>query len=123
MSGLFAIASAAIQAVNPSVPGTIYHSTGYATGTDGKRIPAYSTGVSISVQTQGALSAPEVAQIQGLNIQGEIEGIYLLGKWRGTIKADQVGGDKVVYNGKTWMIVHILENWSDWTKVVVARIA
>ena len=117
------IAGDGIQEVNADVIGTIYRSTGYTTGTDGKRAPTYSAGESIRVQTQGALSAPEVAQVQGLNIQGEIEGIYLRGEWHGTIKADQVGGDKVVYNGKTWMIVHILENWAGWTKVVVARIA
>jgi hypothetical protein len=123
MSGLFAISNAAIQGVNPNVSGTIYRSTGSTTSASGRRTPTYDAGTPVDIQTQGSLSAPEVAQVQGLNIQGEVEGIYLLGNWRGAVKADQVGGDKVVYGDKTWMVVHILENWDDWTKVVVARIA
>lgn len=66
---LHGMARRAIGRVNPETPVTIQQSTGaYTVTPDGTRIPQYST-LTSSAQIQ-ALSADELRQVDGLNLQG-----------------------------------------------------
>ncbi|NTU49337.1 MAG: hypothetical protein HGA87_00315 [Desulfobulbaceae bacterium] len=127
MLNLNAISGSVIQDVNPDVEAKLYRYKSYTTTSSGVRVPVYYPAETAMIQCQGVLSAPELAQIAGLNIQGVKQGVYLNGNWQGVVRADKTGGDKLEYADfpgapvKNWLIVHILESFSDFTKVVVAQ--
>lgn len=120
---LHGIVSGAISAVNPFVMATIKSSTGYTTAPDGSRTPTYNT-ITAPVQIQ-ALQYNDIAQLDGLNIQGDRRKIYLNGNWNGIIRADKKGGDIMMFPEfpggpvKTWKVAMALEQWADWTTLAV----
>lgn len=114
---LHGIASSAIGTVNPHIRAEMLRSTGYATQADGSRTPTYET-TRVMVQIQ-ALSTDELKQVEGLNIQGVKNGVYLNGNWNGAVRVGRQGGDLLKFNGQTWLAVTVLENWPDWTKLAV----
>lgn len=114
----------AVSTVNPFITASIQRSTGYTTSSAGKRTPTYAAAVSVQVQMQ-ALQYNDLVQLDGLNIQGERHAMYLNGNWSGVVRPDGTGGDLITLpNGTIWLVVLVLENWSDldgWTKVAVTR--
>ena len=118
------IVSGYIAAINPFITGSYQESNGYTTTSSGKRIPQYNPAVPIEVQMQ-ALQYNDLIQLDGLNIQGERHAMYINGNWQGAVRPDQSGGDLITLpNGTKWLVVLVLENWSDtsgWTKVAVTR--
>ncbi len=120
---LHGIVSGAISAVNPFVAATVQRSTGYTTNSDGSRVPTYTT-FSVSVQMQ-ALTYTDLRELDALNITGKRRKIYLSGDVEGIIRADQRGGDLIVFptgtlpEGNTWLAAYVLENWPDWVSVAI----
>lgn len=115
------LANSATSMINPNTPVTVKVSSGYTIGAGGKQIPNY-TETSGSAQIQ-ALNSDDLKQLDGLNIQGTIQAIYLRGALAGVIRPDQTGGDLVLipagrYMG-TWLITKVLEQWPDWCKAVI----
>lgn len=102
---LHAIASPFVSAVNPLIPILVQRSTGYNTNDDGTQVPSYTDPISVIAQVQ-ALSAGDLRQIEGLNIQGEKRAVYINGRTDGIIRQDKKGGDLITMNpGKnTWFI-------------------
>jgi len=117
---LHGIVADKIGAVNPLVAVAIQRSTGYSVSDSGKRTPSYASPVTVFAQVQ-ALSAEDLTQIAGLNIQGEKRAVYINGRTDGIIREDQKGGDLVTFNGTVWLNVHVLEYWPDWCKFVITR--
>lgn len=120
---LHGIVSGAIEAINPFVSATVKRSTGYTTDSDGSRTPTYTTfGIMAQVQ---ALTYSDITQLDGLNIQGVRRAIYLTGNIMGLVRADQRGGDLIIFpdgtlpEGDTWLAAHVLEAWPDWVKVAI----
>jgi hypothetical protein len=114
---LQAIASAAIQSINPDVSATWLSSTGYTTAADGSRTP---TTVSVAIKAQvQALSGPDLEHVAGLNLQGVVRAAYLTGDIEGIVRDRQMGGDKLIIGNQTWLVAQVLEAWPDWTKVVI----
>lgn len=120
---LHAIVSGAIGAVNPFITATIQVSAGSTTYGDGSRVPAYTT-TTARIQNQ-ALQYNEIAQLDGLNVQGVRRKIYLNGNWNGIIRADGKGGDLLLFPEqpggpiKTWLVVIVFEYWPDWCSLGV----
>lgn len=118
---LHALASPLIGIINPQTPAILKVSTGYTTGYGGVRTPTYAPDAAISAQVQ-ALTGPELRQVDGLNLQGTLRGIYCRGNILGIVRSQNKGGDLIVIatgvNAGTWLIVHTLETWPDWAKVV-----
>jgi hypothetical protein len=114
---LHQIVSGAIGSVNPFISATMLRSTGYTTAPDGTRTPTF-TSIPASIQVQ-ALSTDELKQIEGLNLQGQKNGVYLNGQWNGTVRVGKQGGDMLKFGGQTWLVVTVLENWPDFTKLAV----
>lgn len=106
----------AIGTVNPFTRATIKQSTGYTTNSDGSRTPTYSTRTAM-IQVQ-ALSSDDLKQIDGLNIQGSKNTVFLNGNWGGIIRVGREGGDLLEFNGQTWLAV-TANNWPDWTQLIV----
>jgi hypothetical protein len=116
---LHSIVSGAIGTVNPFVLATLRQSDGYTTNADGTRTPNYvDTVMRIQVQP---MSSDELKQVEGLNIQGNKTAIYLRGNWNGVVRVDRQGGDLFKFAGKTWLASVALENWPDWSKIMVVE--
>lgn len=116
---LHGMALGAVAVVNPMIVATLRRSTGYTTGTDGTRTPNF-TDTTASIQAQ-ELSSEQLSYLDNQGIQGVLKSIYLAGDWRGIVRADQKGGDMMIFGGHNWLIVHVLESWPDWSKVVVCQ--
>ena len=89
----------------------------------GKRTPKTIT-LTVDAQVQ-ALSATDLKHIDGLNITGVMRSVYMYGNAAGVVRADQIGGDILVFPevpggcNKNWLINQVIETWSDWCHVIV----
>lgn len=119
---LHAVVRRAITSVNPDTIGTWRKSTGYTTATTGKREQAYTDVTNAPLQVQ-ALSGRELTQLDALNIQGASRGVWVNGQVTAANRADQTGGDLFLFDGKTWLAVHIFESWDrpGWSHCAVAQ--
>lgn len=119
---LHGIVRAAVGTVNPTIWVSIQRSTGYTTSDDGTRVPSYAPPVDVRAQMQ-SLQYNDIAQLDGLNIQGQRRALYLDGNWEGIVRADGKGGDRVTLpDGSVWLVALVLENWADrdgWVKVAI----
>jgi hypothetical protein len=128
---LSGIVGGAIGMVNPPIPATLYRSTGYTKSADYKQVPSYDAGTTVLAQVQ-ALTFKDLTQLQGVNMNGEKRGIYVLGNSEGVNRQALRGGDKFVFGSgapapltsTTWIVAQALEEWGSaapdaWTKVAV----
>ncbi len=115
---LHQMAAGYIGMVNPFIRAELLRSTGYTTNPDGTRTPTYDVIHNGMIQVQ-SLSSDDLKQIEGLNIQGSKNGVYLNGDWNGVVRANRQGGDILKFNDQTWLVVTVLENWPDWSKLLV----
>lgn len=115
--------SGIIARVNPMLTITVRRSTGFTQNADFTRVPSYSTATMLG-QVQ-ALTSAELAQVDGLNIQGEKLALYVNGNLAGVSRPDNTGGDLVTLpDASVWLCVCTLENWNrmdGWTKVALVR--
>lgn len=115
---LHAIASPAINSVNPSEVAVIRRSVGYTTNDDGRQVPTYAPVRSVRCQIQ-SLSTTDLQRVSGLNITGLMKSIYLNGDLSSVIRAGQKGGDLITLrDGQTYLIVQQVEHWRGWTHVI-----
>jgi hypothetical protein len=112
------IANTVSNAVNPNIIVGVRVSTGSTIGAGLKQVPIYAAPVSGPAQLQ-ALDNSELRQIEGLNLQGVIRGIYLRGVLAGVVRPNQTGGDLIMIGTQTWLVVKVLESWPLWTKAVI----
>ena len=115
---LHALVSGYIGMVNPFIRAELLRSTGYTTNPDGTRTPTYDVIHNGLIQVQ-SLSSDDLKQIEGLNIQGSKNGVYLNGDWNGVVRVSRAGGDLLKFNDQTWLTVTVLESWPDWSKLLV----
>jgi len=114
---LHSMVSGVIGAVNPHVPVTIKHSTGYTTSPDGSQVPAYDA-VTTTGQIQ-ALSGKDIERLNSLNVQGVLQKAYLDGNAEGLVRATGQGGDLLTIGDKTYLVASVLERWPDWCCVAL----
>ena len=114
---LHGIAAGAIAAVNPLVTLKIEVSTGSMDGEDGISVPTYASPIYVKGQVQ-PLTGGDLRQMEGLNLQGDYQGIYINGRIDGLVRAKNKGGDKITLSdGSVYLVTTVLESWPDWTKV------
>ena len=117
------IANKYIQVTNKNQLINWVQSNGYVTDDAGKRTPKTLT-LTVEAQIQ-ALSATDLKHIDGLNITGVMRSVYMYGNAAGVVRADQIGGDILVFPevpggcNKNWLINQVIETWSDWCHVIV----
>lgn len=113
------IAVGVISAVNPQTTCLLRMSTGSTILPDGTRIPTYAEFPDISCQIQ-PLTTGDLKHLDGLNLQGVHRAVYLNGNWDAVVRTFNRGGSLLTTpNGTTWLVVQVLEPWSDtagWTK-------
>lgn len=112
------ISNSIIQSVNPDEEVTLLLSDGYTIGSGAKQVPKYKTPITLFAQIQ-ALDGVDLKQLDGLNIQGTIRAIYITGEMAGVIRPAQVGGDIIQRGSQTWLIVKVLESWTNWCKAAM----
>ena len=118
---LYSIASAAIQAVNPSVVATIQVSTGSTQNADFSRTPSYANAQTVKVNLQ-ALQYNDIIQADALNIQGVRKKMYIEGTVNGLVRDQNKGGDIVTLpDGSVWLVAVIAENWLPWNCAIITR--
>jgi hypothetical protein len=117
---LHGLVSGAIGSVNPFIPATLKVSTGYVTDDAGKRTETYSTYDGMSAQVQ-PLQWRDLAQIDGLNLNGTRRKIYLKGEAEAIVRVSRKGGDLIVISGGvdagTYLVAQVAEQWPDWCSV------
>ena len=108
-----------IRAVNPDVLLTLKRSTGSTTLPSGRRVPAYDTLTGYG-QVQPVRSS-DLLKVSSLNLQTNLQAVYLYGAWYGVVRAGLEGGDMLQTPDGRWHLVVLAdENWPDWSRVVVA---
>lgn len=108
---LHAIVAPIIAAVNPMITATWQQSDGtYTTSPSGKRTPNYTAMPNIQLQVQ-ALTARDLAHLDGLNIQNVTRKAWANGSLQGVNRTTQQGGDLLIFNGQTWLVVVVFETW------------
>jgi hypothetical protein len=119
---LHAIAGPIVAAVNPTIVGQLRVSIGTTIDAAGARSPLFETVNDVAMQVQ-ALTGPELAHVDGLNIQGTKRAVYLYGDVQGVNRPAAKGGDMLVFNGRIWLVVAVLETWdrAEWCKVAVVE--
>lgn len=114
------IANSVSSAINPNVAVMLRQSSGYTVDpVTRKQVPSYAD--TAGYGNLQALDGDDLRQLDGLNIQGTLRALYLYGDAAGVIRPDQRGGDTVTINGKTWLVVKVLEHWDNptWAKVAL----
>lgn len=114
---LHQIVRGAITTVNPDVPGVLKVNSGFATAPGGKRVQTY-TDVDVIVQMQ-SLSSTDLKQVDAINVQGILQSAYLNGNFNGINRPEQQGGDMLIVDGKTWLVVKVAELYPDWCHLIV----
>ncbi|TAL90907.1 MAG: hypothetical protein EPN62_00795 [Candidimonas sp.] len=114
---LHQIVSGAIGSVNPFIPIIVQQSTGYTQDANFHRVPTYNN-IPTTGQVQ-ALTGKDLRQLEALNVQGVNEAVYLNGNFEGVFRVLGKGGDLLIFNGYTYLVMAVLERWSDWCKLAV----
>jgi hypothetical protein len=123
------LANQVSRTVNPNILVTVKTSAGSTVGSAGRQIPNYNAPVAGPAQIQ-ALDNSDLKKMEGLNIQGSLRALYMRGPLAGVIRPDSKGGDIVLIGSNsgapallqgTWLIVKVLESWTDWTKCVIQK--
>ena len=113
-------------AIAPQQPATVYLSTGQSpTAPDGGRTPLYADPFPVTLAVQ-PVTTGDLRKLEGLNIQGVTEKLYLNGQLRGLQRVNKLGGDLVVLrDGRTFLVKAVLEAWrfvsagNGWSSVAV----
>lgn len=117
------LANPLTQTINPNTSITWKQSTGYVTDSAGRRVPTY-TSTTIDAQIQ-PLSSSDLKHVDGLNMQGIMRSVILYGNVAGISRADQQGGDILVFpeipgaTNRNWLVTQVMETWPDWCRVIV----
>lgn len=121
-----------VSIVNPPITGTMRIANGYTTAPNGKRSPTYEDTVGVPFQVQ-ALTAPELKQLDSLNIVGILQAVHFSGFLEAIDRDTEKGGDLIVFDGTddvpsvirgtTWQVVKVLERWpaSGWCRAAIQK--
>lgn len=122
MINLRSAANAVTSGINPNISATLKRSIGYATAASGARTPSYAAPETVIIQEQ-ALSVDDIKHLDSLNIQGTLAGFWFTGSVAAADRKTGVGGDLVLIDGVTWLVVHIMENWrrSGWCHFIARQ--
>lgn len=112
------IANSVAEVVNPNVAVSIQASTGYTIGAGLRQVPSYAAPVSGFAQLQ-EITSMELKHLDGLNIQGDIQTIYIRGSLSAVLRPTGQGGDLVTIGSQTWLNVKTLEQWPLWAKAAI----
>jgi hypothetical protein len=119
MLSLHSLASGALNGVFPMKMALVKKCTGVKTNPDYSRVPTY---VEYPEKVRvAALSARELEHMYDQNVQGILQKVFLSGFWEGVDRRKSTGGDLIVIDGVTWLIVEVLAAYPTWSAVCVQK--
>jgi len=114
---LHEIASTAISAINPSISAVLKKSDGYTIDANGTQQPTY---IDYNVKIRShATSESDLRHIESLNLSGILRRVYISGQLHNINRLESSGGDLLIFDEKTWLIVHIIEQWGKWCSAII----
>ena len=119
---LFHAVSPLIQVIQPLTPAVLRRSAGYTIGPGRTQIPAYAPGEDVFIQVHALTEyshGVDLKQLDGLNVQGTARAVFIDGHILTASRPDGTGGDLLEFEGKTWLVIRILEPWGTWTRAAV----
>jgi hypothetical protein len=117
---LHRLAKSLINRVNPFIKATLKRSDGYEAGKGASKVPKYKPDENISIQLQ-PLTSDDLRHIDGLNLQGIVKSIHTDGNIYGALRREEIGGDLIIIDGVTWLVIEPIELWPDWCRLLVRR--
>jgi hypothetical protein len=121
---LRAAANSMITGINPNQKGINWiQSNGYTTNAAGQQIPTTIT-TQVDIQIQ-ANTGEMLRHIDSLGLQGLTHSVYMYFDAQGVVRADAKGGDILQFAARPenpvhdWLIVSVVETWSNWAHVIV----
>ena len=116
---LHGIVTGYISVVNPTQFYVYRQSTGYVTDANFTQQPQYAPGVTVQCQVQPR-SVAGLHAIGGVNLTGVSQKMYLNGDQEGIVRSMVRGGDLFTDpTGAVWLVTNTVENWPDWTGIIV----
>jgi len=111
---LLSMSRGMIQAVVPAVPLVVQVSTGETVNGAGKPTPTYAAPVTVQGNIQ-PISYKDIQILDGLNLQGTRQRIYLYGHIDGLVRVSNKGGDLITDpDGNVWLVALVEEQWPTW---------
>ena len=118
---LHGLASGVTRSVNPMMACQWSKNTGATTAIGGKRTPTYATPVTISAQVQ-QLTAADIKHMNNQNIASITRKVWSSTILTATDREAGVGGDLLTLpDGTTWLVVQLMEVWSDWCSALIQK--
>ncbi len=122
MVNLRRLANVATSRINPNITIGLRRYAGWTVSDDGGRTPAYDESVPIVGQVQ-ALGKKDIDHLAMLNISDCERMVYVDAQLQATDRKEQTGGDLLTFEGRTWLVVAIMEGWTTagWSRAAVSK--
>lgn len=115
---LHGIVRGVITSVNPDKSAQLYTYKGETIGAGRKPVPSYNNAVTVTIQEQ-PLSKGDLQHADGLNIQSLVKSIHMYGNYYSVNRTMKKGGDLIVIDGLTWLVIEPMELWPDWCRLLI----
>ena len=117
MIDLYDIAASLTEAVNPFTRAILRVYEGEDDSIN--RNPIYRD-VSVDIEVQ-ALSGSDLQHLENLSQTSEMRAVYIRGPLSPLSAPRKLGGDLLIFDGRTWLVTQLLEEWGNdsWRKVIV----
>lgn len=119
MLNLHSVSSGALNGLFPMKMAIVRRFSGMTQGADYSRTPTYDEHPEKVRVT--ALSQKELEHMFDQNVQGILQKVFLSGYWEGVDRRNSKGGDLIVLDGVTWLVVEVLAAYPKWSAVCVQK--
>jgi len=112
------ITSGALSSIVPQIAVTVLVSSGYTVAADFSQVPTYAAPLPTFGRIQ-PLDTQDLKKLDGLNIQGITQKLYINGNFEGVFRVLGKGGDLIQFGGRTYLVSAVLERWADWCSLAL----
>lgn len=112
------ITSGALSSIVPQIAVTVLVSSGYTVAADFSQVPAYDAPLATFGRIQ-PLDTQDLKKLDGLNIQGITQKLYINGNFEGVFRVLGKGGDLIQFGGRTYLVSAVLERWAGWCSLAL----
>lgn len=122
MVNVRALANRMTRQVNPNISIGLRRYTGWTVNPDRTTTPGYAPATTIIGQVQ-ALGKKDIDHLSALNISDCERMVYVNFQLQATDRREQTGGDLLTFEGRTWLVMAIMEGWTTagWCRAAVAK--
>lgn len=114
---IFKIADGGTSLVKP-LTNAIYKKYMGVSNESVRPLPTYLPDQNIKIKVHSATD-DLLRHADKVNLQGYLKVIYTKIDLSPIDRQSQTGGDRLIFNGREWLVVQILEDWEVWRKVLI----